>query len=101
MNLECQGTPSRARALTARRKLGGRRAAAVDELVEIAECVGGPGLAGVCRLLAQDHSGWAGAHETHLLRQRTGALTARCTCLCCRRACRSRRSLVSACIGIG
>jgi hypothetical protein len=53
----------RAGALPACRKPEGRRAAAVDELVEIAECVGGPGLAGVCRLLAQDHAGWAGAHN--------------------------------------
>ena len=30
--------------------------------MEIAECVGGAGLAGVCRLLAQDHAGWAGEH---------------------------------------
>lgn len=30
--------------------------------MEIAECVGGTGLAGVCRLLAQDHAGWAGEH---------------------------------------
>ncbi len=34
--------------------------AGVEELVEIAECIGGPSLAGVMRLLAQDHAGWAG-----------------------------------------
>lgn len=29
--------------------------------MEVAECIGGPSLAGVTRLLAQDHAGWAGA----------------------------------------
>ena len=29
--------------------------------MEVAECVGSPSLAGVMRLLAQDHAGWAGA----------------------------------------
>ena len=28
--------------------------------VTIAQCVGGPGLAAVCHLLAHDHSGWSG-----------------------------------------
>ena len=28
--------------------------------MEVAECIGGPSLAGVMRLLAQDHAGWAG-----------------------------------------
>ena len=29
-------------------------------VVEIAECIGGHGLASVCRLLAEDHAGWSG-----------------------------------------
>ena len=29
-------------------------------LSEIAECIGGHSLASVCRLLAEDHSGWSG-----------------------------------------
>ena len=32
----------------------------LDDLVTIAKCVGGQGLAAVCRLLAEDFSGWAG-----------------------------------------
>ena len=32
----------------------------LDDLVIIARCVGGHGLAAVCRLLAEDFSGWAG-----------------------------------------
>jgi hypothetical protein len=32
----------------------------LDELVTIAQCVGGRQLAAVLRLLAQDHGGWAG-----------------------------------------
>ena len=31
-----------------------------DIIVEIAECIGGHGLASVCRLLAEDHAGWSG-----------------------------------------
>lgn len=37
------------------------------ELQEIAECVGGPGLAAVCRLLAQDHGAWQGGMPDLLL----------------------------------
>lgn len=32
----------------------------LEDLQLIAECIGGPGLAQVCRLLAQDHGGWSG-----------------------------------------
>ena len=39
--------------------------------MEVAECIGGPSLAGVMRLLAQDHAGWA------------GALLALCSCRTC------------------
>lgn len=38
--------------------------AVVEELVTIAKCVGGRGLAAVCKLLAEDFSGWAGAPPT-------------------------------------
>ncbi len=31
-----------------------------EELQVVAECVGGPQLAAVCRLLAIDHGGWSG-----------------------------------------
>ena len=33
----------------------------LEELVTIAECIGGHELASVCRLLAEDHAGWSGA----------------------------------------
>lgn len=33
----------------------------LPELQTVAECVGGPALAAVCRLLARDHAGWQGA----------------------------------------
>jgi len=33
----------------------------LEDLQLVAECIGGPGLAQVCRLLAQDHGGWSGA----------------------------------------
>jgi hypothetical protein len=33
----------------------------LEELATIADCVGGAGLAALCHLLAQDHSGWGGA----------------------------------------
>ncbi|KAK9794912.1 hypothetical protein WJX73_005165 [Symbiochloris irregularis] len=39
----------------------------LEELVEIATCVGGSGLAAVCQLLAEDHSGWAGGMPDLLL----------------------------------
>eukprot|EP00887_Chlorella_sp_A99_P003277 scaffold9.g3277.t1 len=39
----------------------------LEELREIAECVGGPGLAAVCRLLAEDHGGWSGGMPDLLL----------------------------------
>lgn len=39
----------------------------LEELQEVAECVGGSGLAAVCRLLAQDHSGWQGGMPDLLL----------------------------------
>ncbi|KAK9819580.1 hypothetical protein WJX81_006116 [Elliptochloris bilobata] len=42
----------------------------VEELVEIADCVGGSSLAGVMRLLAQDHAGWAGGMPDLLLWKR-------------------------------
>lgn len=32
----------------------------LDDLDTVAKCVGGQGLAAVCRLLAEDFSGWAG-----------------------------------------
>lgn len=32
----------------------------LEELAAIAECVGDAGLAALCHLLAEDHSGWAG-----------------------------------------
>lgn len=41
--------------------------AGVEELVTIAKCVGGRGLAAVCKLLAEDFSGWAGAPPTSKL----------------------------------
>lgn len=41
--------------------------AGVEELVTIAKCVGGRGLAAVCKLLAEDFSGWAGAPATSKL----------------------------------
>lgn len=34
--------------------------AGLDELLSICMCVGGQGLAAICKLLAQDFSGWAG-----------------------------------------
>jgi Fanconi-associated nuclease 1 len=39
----------------------------LEELQEIAECIEGPGLAAVCRLLALDHGGWAGGMPDLLL----------------------------------
>lgn len=39
----------------------------VEELVTIAKCVGGRGLAVICKLLAEDFSGWAGAPATSKL----------------------------------
>lgn len=32
----------------------------LEELQLVAECIGGPQLAAVCRLLAKDHAGWSG-----------------------------------------
>lgn len=40
--------------------------AGVEELVTIASCVGGCGLAAVCKLLAEDFSGWAGVLPIHV-----------------------------------
>ena len=37
-----------------------RLCAGFDMVVEIADCIGGHGLAAVCRLLAEDHAGWSG-----------------------------------------
>ncbi len=34
--------------------------AGLDMLSDIAECIGGHSLVSVCRLLAEDHSGWSG-----------------------------------------
>ena len=34
--------------------------AGVEDLSIIASCIGGAGLAIVCQLLAEDHSGWSG-----------------------------------------
>ncbi|PRW59254.1 fanconi-associated nuclease 1-like protein isoform X1 [Chlorella sorokiniana] len=39
----------------------------LEDLQLIAECIGGPGLAQVCRLLAQDHGGWSGGMPDLLL----------------------------------
>ncbi|KFM28553.1 Fanconi-associated nuclease 1-like protein [Auxenochlorella protothecoides] len=39
----------------------------LEELLTVAACVGGRGLAVVCRLLAEDHSGWAGGMPDLLL----------------------------------
>lgn len=36
-------------------------------LSRYAECVGGPGLAAICRLLADDHGGWGGGMPDLLL----------------------------------
>lgn len=36
--------------------------AGLEELQVIADCIGGHALASVCRLLAEDHTGWGGAH---------------------------------------
>lgn len=41
-------------------QLGLVNVAGQDMVVEIAECIGGHGLASVCRLLAEDHAGWSG-----------------------------------------
>jgi Fanconi-associated nuclease 1 len=38
-----------------------------EKLAEIAACVGGPALAAVCRLLAEDHGGWRGGMPDLLL----------------------------------
>jgi hypothetical protein len=43
----------------------------LEELAAIADCVGGAGLATLCHLLAQDHSGWGGAPAALLLRIKT------------------------------
>ena len=32
----------------------------LEELMDIAACVGGPGLAALCALLAEDQAGWSG-----------------------------------------
>ena len=32
----------------------------LDQLTTVVQCVGGAGLAAVCRLLSQDHAGWTG-----------------------------------------
>lgn len=39
----------------------------LDQLLEIASCIGGVGLAVVCRLLAEDHGGWTGGMPDLLL----------------------------------
>ena len=39
----------------------------LPELLAVAECVGGEGLAAVCRLLAEDHGGWSGGMPDLLL----------------------------------
>ena len=49
--------------------------AGVEELVTIASCVGGCGLAAVCKLLAEDFSGWAGVLPIH-------ACVCVCVCVC-------------------
>lgn len=38
----------------------------LEELATITDCVGGAGLAALCLLLAQDHSGWGGEHSLSL-----------------------------------
>ena len=61
----------------------------LDDLDIIAKCVGGQGLAAVCRLLAEDFSGWAGvppdAPLLILLRQaqqHSASLLQACMCMC-------------------
>lgn len=46
----------------------------LEELAAIADCVGGAGLAALCHLLAQDHSGWGGASAVLFLRAGTQGL---------------------------
>ena len=43
------------------------RCAGLDMLAETADCIGGHSLASVCRLLAEDHSGWSGQHSAFCL----------------------------------
>ncbi len=42
----------------------------LEELADIADCVGGAGLAALCHLLAEDHSGWAGESKPEIRRVR-------------------------------
>ncbi len=42
----------------------------LEELQLVARCIGGPGLAAVCRLLAQDHAGWSGERACAACRQK-------------------------------
>ena len=44
--------------------------AGLDMLAEIAECIGGHSLASICRLLAEDHSGWSGQPLHAILQSR-------------------------------
>lgn len=43
-----------------------RLCAGFDMVAEIADCIGGHGLAAVCRLLAEDHAGWSGIPSSAL-----------------------------------
>eukprot|EP00850_Spirogloea_muscicola_P019085 SM000183S03979 [mRNA] locus=s183:73957:79101:+ [translate_table: standard] len=60
----------------------------LTELQTIAGCIGGPGLAGVCRLLAEDHGGWAGGMPDLLL-WRTATNCKGQALYCCLCGCRS------------
>eukprot|EP00897_Mesotaenium_endlicherianum_P008066 jgi/Mesen1/7288/ME000373S06360 len=55
----------------------------LEQLQTIAACIGGPSLAAVCRLLAQDYAGWSGGMPDLLLWRITETPRARCSdCAC-------------------
>lgn len=54
----------------------------LEELQVMASCVGGSGLASICRLLAEDHAGWAGGMPDLLL-WRVPMSTPRSCTICC------------------
>eukprot|EP00850_Spirogloea_muscicola_P018365 SM000167S02978 [mRNA] locus=s167:251131:256223:- [translate_table: standard] len=70
----------------------------LTELQTIAGCIGGPGLAGVCRLLAEDHGGWAGGMPDLLL-WRTATNDKGQALYCCLCGCRSENC--KSCAGVG
>eukprot|EP00850_Spirogloea_muscicola_P009276 SM000052S17668 [mRNA] locus=s52:48375:53421:+ [translate_table: standard] len=70
----------------------------LTELQTIAGCIGGPGLAGVCRLLAEDHGGWAGGMPDLLL-WRTATNVKGQALYCCLCGCRSESSKSIADVG--